>query len=427
MSSSSHFQRAQVLADRQRYDQAIKELHQALASEPDFDSAHALLAVCLSNLQQPEAALMEINQAIGLDPNYSGFHYIQAGILRDLERMGEARSAITEALRLDPEDADCHARLAAMQHDQGEFDATVKSAEQGLQSDAEHIGCMNLRLLGLVKLSRLDEAEADGQAALAKAPENPFSHMVLGWVALHRSRIPSALDSFREALRLQPDSAWAREGLIEALKARNGIYRLILQFDLWQTRLTTRQRVVFTGLLIIPQVRALYLLFIFAVSLSKPVFTYLLSLDPYGRLTLTQDEIMASRWATAGLGAGIMGILISIIAQSIGWLFLPIALWMLGFGGWKLRDGHGTAAKLLGAGVLAGGVAGAIIAVAAISQEAALLQGGAVLLGIVALLAGLAIVGLFFGAIGLVLVKIVQGFTQPLPARPGSSAKNDDD
>jgi Tfp pilus assembly protein PilF len=415
MSSRSHFQRAQVLVDRQRYDQAITELHQALASEPDFDSAHALLAVCLSGKQQYEPALAAINQAIGLDPNYSGFHYIQAGILRDLGRMGEARSAIDEALRLDPQDADCYARLAAMQHDQGEFEVAVQSADRGLQIDAEHLSCMNLRLLGLVKLSRINEVEAEGQAALALAPENPFFHTVLGWAALHRSLIPAALERFREALRLDPDSGWAREGLIEALKARNGIYRLILQFDLWQARQTNSQRVLWVGLMIIPQVRALYLLFVLCVSMSRPIFAWLLSLDPYGRLTLTRSEIVASRWAAGGLGSVVVGIGLGLVAQSMGWLCLPIAIWMLGYGGWKLRDGDSTAAKLWGMGVLAGGVTGAIIAVAAISRDASLLSGGAVLLGVVVMLVGLAIVALFFGAIGLVLFKLVQGLTQIRP------------
>jgi tetratricopeptide (TPR) repeat protein len=427
MSSSSHFQRAQVLADRQRYDQAIQELHQALASEPDFASAHALLAVCLGEQQQHKAALESVNQAIALSPNYSGFHYIRSGVLRDLGQMAEARKAIAEAMRLDPEDADCYARLSAIQYDQSEFPAALKTAQQGLQINAEHIGCMNLRLLGLVQLNQLDQAEADVKTALQNAPDNPFSHTVQGWVALHRNLIPTALDSFREALRLQPDLDWARQGLLEALKARNGIYRVILQFDLWRTRLTTGQRVLLGGLMIIPQIRALYLLFIFAVSLSKPIFTCLLSLDAYGQLTLTRREIVASRWAVGGFGSGIVGIILVLITHTAGWLFLPIALWMLGFGGWKLRFGEGRVAKLVGGGVLAGGVAGLIIAVADISKQAVLLKGGAVLLGIVGLLAGLAIVGLFFGAIGLVLFKILRGFAQLIPDRSNSSSNNDND
>jgi hypothetical protein len=110
-----------------------------------------------------------------------------------------------------------------------------------------------------------------------------------------------------------------------------------------------------------------------------------------------------------------VGIVLGLVVQSLGWLCLPIALWMLGYGGWKLRDGEGTGAKLGGMAVLAGGVTGAIISVAAISRDASLLSGGAVLLGVVVMLVGLAIVALFFGAIGLVLFKIVQGLTQIRP------------
>src|SRR3712207_8570466 len=41
-----------------------------------------------------------------------------------------------------------------------------------------------------------------------------------------RSNTSGALQSFQEALRLSPEQEWAREGLIQALKARHRVYKL---------------------------------------------------------------------------------------------------------------------------------------------------------------------------------------------------------
>ena len=295
---SNYFDRAQLLYEQCRYNLAIQELQQALAIQPDNASCHRLLALCLSQQRHYPAAIVEIDQAIHLSPNYAGAYYIKAGILRDQGKLTSAREAVSEALRLDPKDTDYHARLAAIQYDQDQIKAALVSAEQGLQLNAEHPGCMNLRMLSLLQLGRLDEAEADVQSALAAVPDNHFAHAVYGWISLRRSHIPVALGSFQEALRLKPDFELARRGLVEALKARNGFYRFILSVERWRFQMTVGSRKL---LLLIPQIRALYWLLVFIVALSKPIFTFLLSLDAYGKLTLTSAEIRKNGWIMAGL------------------------------------------------------------------------------------------------------------------------------
>lgn len=309
----SNFERARLLYEQRRYDLAIQELQQALALDPDNASCHSLLALCLAEQKQNAAAIAAIDQAIRLSPNYAGCHFIKAGILRDQGKLVAARGAIAEALRLEPEDADNYARLAAIQYEQNQTKAALASAEQGLQLNAEHLGCMNMKVLALTQLGQLPKAEADVQSLLAAAPDNHFAHAVQGWISLRQSHIPAALDSFRTALRLKPDLEWARQGLVEALKARNGFYRFILDVDRHRSGMTVGYR---KALLIIPQVRGLYWLLVFIVALSKSVFTFLLSLDAYGKLALTPAEIKKSRWIVAGLSTVILVILLYYLIRS---------------------------------------------------------------------------------------------------------------
>ncbi len=410
------FERAQLLIEQQRYALAQKELHQALADDPNWASAHALLAVCLNAQGQSPAALQTIRQAIALSPTYAGFHYIHAGILTASNQLPAAQRAIAEALRLDPEDPDAYARQASIQYAQSAYEAALRSTAQGLQLEAMHIGCMNLRLLALMQLRQLDQAETDVQTALRHAPENAWSHAIQGWIALHRSRIPAALESFRTALQIEPDLDWARQGLLEALKARHGFYRAVLQFDLWRSRMGRGEQVALGGLMLIPQIRAIYLLLLGCIALSQPISTFLLSLDPYGKLMLTRSELAANRWTMAALGTAIGSITISVITQQIGWLLGGTALWLMAYGAWHLRYGPITWPDRLGhSAMVIGGLMAATMGLAALlpaSGDLLLSNLAAIVAGLIVGLVGLAIVALCIGCVVGICWKIGKWLTQ---------------
>src|SRR6185436_9021657 len=75
-----------------------------------------------------------------------------------------------------------------------------------------------------------------------KAPENAFTHANQGWTYLNKGEPKKALEHFRESLRLDPANEWARHGIVEALKARNIIYAVMLKYFLWMARLSRGAR-----------------------------------------------------------------------------------------------------------------------------------------------------------------------------------------
>jgi tetratricopeptide (TPR) repeat protein len=368
-----HFERAQVLVNQGNYELAERELRQVLAAQPDYASAHALLAICFSNKGKNTEANQAIQQAIALSPDFAGFHYIYAGILYNQQKLVEAKTSISEALRLNPEDADYYARLANIEYDQSKYTKSLKSAEQGLNLDAESVSCMNWRLLALMQLGQLSLAATEIELVLSIEPENPYSHAINGWIALHQNRIPEAMHSFREAMRLNPTFEWARQGLVEALKAKNGFYRMILQFDLWRSRLGQGERVGLMVLMLIPQVRALFLFMLLLIGLSRPLFTILLWLDPYGRLTLSPQEITRSKFLSAILLALIPSVCIALITQQIGWIFMFLALSVIAYCIIELRNASSNREQRfkLG-GLLLVGLVLMFLAIALVSPDASL-------------------------------------------------------
>ncbi len=330
---SARLQRAELLLAQSRPADAEREARQALLSAPENPSAHGLLALCLAAQDKLEDALVAARTAIGFAPDIGYFHYIHAHVLHRLDRERDALEAVHEAIRLDPDSEDNFALLSSIHLAQRDWKASLEAAERGLALNPEHTLSANLRAMALVRLGRNSEAVDTVDYALERAPEHALSHANQGWNCLHRNDPRKAQEHFREALRLEPDLEYARQGMLEALKARNPVYRGMLAYFLWMGRLSTKLQwafviVTFFGVRAVRQLAnsqpqlgwvlwpllVLFYLFIYLSWTAGPMFNLLLRLNKFGRLVLSHDERVASNWFGATFGFAS----ISVIAWSLG-------------------------------------------------------------------------------------------------------------
>ncbi len=370
--------RAQLLIQQNRYPDAEAELRRVLSDNPDDGDAHTLLAVCLAQSGRRPEAHAALDAAVGLAPDWAYPHFVRGHLYSDAGELEQARVAAAEAQRLNPTDADATALLAQIEVRDEKWELALDWAQRGLALDAEHTGCANLRAHALTKLRRHDEAAQAIETTLRGDPENPTSHANLGWQKLHAGQPRVALDHFREALRLEPGHDWARAGLVEALKARNPVYRWLLGYFLWISTLSAQVRngLIFGGWLgyqvvsgisrsnpaLVPWVRPLlwaYLGFVLLTWLGVPLFNLLLRLSPHGRHALDAHQrrganvfaaMAAATLASAaawGLGAG--GIWFTAAAM-VGLFTLPVSGWMALLGTTRFRS--------VGVGVAVVGAAG---------------------------------------------------------------------
>lgn len=328
-SISIHFQRGRLLYEQDRYALAEAEFRQALAEDPEFALAHVLLALCLLEQGKLEPAATEARLALRYDPESSLAHYALAHIHYQKDRPNDALAELWEALRLEPTFASAHALVAAILLDRSDAIGAVEAAERGLAQDPNHARCSAIRTLALLRLGRTDDATAETREALRRNPQDSLAHTGHGWALLHAKQPAEALSHFREALRIDPTNTWAREGLIEALKARYWVYRQMLGFFLWMSRRGAGgQWAIIIGLLIVQQVLAavarnnpavrpfvepaLYLFFGFVMLtwLADPLFTLVLRLNRFGRLALNDEEKRQSGWVGAGIVAGLVGLVV---------------------------------------------------------------------------------------------------------------------
>jgi tetratricopeptide (TPR) repeat protein len=343
-----HFQRGMLLYQQGRFAEAVGELRLQLAEGSEDALAHFGLALCLSRLEQHAEATEHAQQAIHLAPDQPLGHYALSQVMIARHRYDEARAAIHEAIRLDPYDADYFGILANLELLRSHWREALDAANRGLAIEPEHTLCTNMRAQALVKLGDRAAAAATMGEALARRPDDPYTHANQGWALLHQGKPYPAMEHFREALRLDPELAWARAGIVEALKARNILYRWMLAWFLWMARLTPQMRWglvigALFGSRVIQQMAqrsprlapflwpVLYCYFGFVVLtwLAPSLFNLLLRLDRFGRYALSADQLRGANVLAACLVATLAALVASVALGSVFLLYCTLLLALL--------------------------------------------------------------------------------------------------
>ena len=379
----SHTQRAELLIQQRRLDEALRELLVALSATPDSPRLHYLLCMVFNGKQEYEKALEHAGKSIQLAPDGDTAHYAMGLTLLHLKRLRPALEAAETAVSLAPEDPENHALKAFVLEARHLWSKALAAADTGLSLDPEHQACLNIRATCLTQLGRQDELKATFGSALRSDPENAVTHANIGWAALHRGDHRGACDAFREALRIDPQLQWARSGIVEALKARNPIYAVMLRYFLWMSRFPPKvQFGLMLGLVfgmrllsqmgarypaLLPAINIIvpaYLLFAMMTWMARPLFNLLLWMRRDGRLALVDAQKRGAAFFAVGLGFSFLGLLalllITRLAPGMSWWiymlpFLLLLPWNL-----AIQARRGTprlltslfAVAMLGAGIM---------------------------------------------------------------------------
>ena len=371
-----------TFASHDDWPRVVSSARKALASDPDDPSAHALLALGLAHMGQPREAVEAGRAAVARDPEMAFAHYAHAWALLEDDDSSRAERAAREALRLQP-GADEYGLLANVYSRQLRWKEALDAAERGLDDDPMNECCRNFRALALTSLGQTGEATSAVHQSLATDPDDAYSHANRGWLLLRVSNVEEALDSFRTALRLDPAMEWARLGVIEAMKARNRVYRIMLRYTLWRSSASTGSMTIlmFFVAFVSNLAYGMYLenpsnwpllvpagavcgFLIFGSWILDPISNLLLRSNPAGRLALSRAESAAANLVGVCLAIAAVSAAAFIATRSIAWFVLgTVCLVMLvPIGG--AAKAHGTRAwKSLAPAALVIG-AGGVIAVA---------------------------------------------------------------
>lgn len=315
---SPHLQRARLLREHNRHEEAVGLLHQHLAADPDDAQGHVELA--LNRLDMPghrQLAVDDIQRAISLEPDTAWFHALHAVILSRLDREDAALAAADRALAIDPEhDFGWYAKALA-HSGKSQWKEAEAAIRQALTLDPDNATYSNLLSHVLRMQNRLAESEQETMRRIARDPENAWSFANAGWSALQRHDVQTAENHFKEALRLDPEFEHAREGLKESFRARSPIYRLFLRWYFFMARHSESSQgiiavAIIFGFRIVRKIAAAihpmllvavvfaFYLFMFGTWIAKGLANFMLMKDPIARLSLDRGE------KAEGLAVGVL-------------------------------------------------------------------------------------------------------------------------
>lgn len=325
---SSDLERASLLRERGRHEEAVAFLLTHLAHHPEDPWAFIELSLNRSEIPgQLKQALEDARTATGLMPAESFPLSLQSRILNDLDKHKEALSLAESAIALDPEfehgwNSKCLALIGLSRWKDAE-----QCARTALNLDPDDETASNLLAHTLRLQNRLDESEDESNRRLAQNPDNAFSFASAGWAALQRGDVAGAEAKFKEALRIEPDMEYAREGLKHSYRARSAFFRLFLKWMFFIQSFSEKNRTLLIislvvgfniikgvasaihPLLVVPVV-VVYYTFLFGSFLSNGLANFFMLRDPVARLSLDRSE------KTEGIAVGILvfGGLLGLIA-----------------------------------------------------------------------------------------------------------------
>jgi tetratricopeptide (TPR) repeat protein len=313
MNFETNFERGLQLFEMGRFKDAIPYLNNALASDTDNFESKFLLAHAYLHIDDIKKAKRLSEELRGANPNYAGIYYLLSKINYLEDDISLALKNIDEAIGLDPYDEDFFGHKAFIFLYKKKFEDALFMADEGLKLNAKSRSCLNARASALTKLKRKEEAKETIENLLNDDPENAYSHANVGWSHLEHNDVKKALVHFKEALKLNPNDEYARNGMLTAVKAKNKVYNLYLRYSFWISNKSEKNQWLYLigiylayrfgvklltasglSILAIPLI-ILYLLFALGSWIMEPLSNMLLLFDDYGKYLLDEGSKLSGQ------------------------------------------------------------------------------------------------------------------------------------
>ena len=247
---------------------------------------------------------------------------------------------LKEALSIFPYNPGYFALAAHIHLENKDYQAALDAADAGLSMEAENVSCLNARSSALFRLNKKEEARETIHEALSVDPENYITHTNYGWHHLEKGRHKDAANHFKEALRINPNYAYARQGYKSALKSRLIFYRWMLQSNLWLAQQNKRLRLgmIFGIWILVAGINAagersplqyvcytimlLYFTIVVFSWIGSAVANLYLMATPHGRYILTNQEKWEARMVGISLLFALIALMVVLFVNQ-DYLFIP--------------------------------------------------------------------------------------------------------
>jgi tetratricopeptide (TPR) repeat protein len=212
------------------YDQAIDILRRAAKRSPDDANVWLNLGSSFYGLNKHEEAIAAFQRSLHLDPNNAHTHASLAhALFARGDRVGSV-SSYKEAIRLEPTEADFRYWLGRALEESNANADSILAYREAIRIRADYPEARDHLGVVLYKNGSVDESLAVHREAVRLHPDRADARYGLGTIEMLKGLVDEAIASLREAIRLDPSHAESHCNLAQALKNRGQFDEALVHF-----------------------------------------------------------------------------------------------------------------------------------------------------------------------------------------------------
>lgn len=202
----SHYRLAQIYIQQWRLREALRELEQAIAADPDTASYYRTRATISRYQGNFAGAIADQRRAVDLSKD-KPFELVELSNM--YTQQGDSAAAIAslkEALKIDPANSGAHKSLVALLAKEKRFDDLVEAYRSAIESDPKDAALHFNLAETLHALGNDDEAILEYREAANLDQKDPRPHRRIGAIYTRMRDYEKAEDAHKRALGINPSS-----------------------------------------------------------------------------------------------------------------------------------------------------------------------------------------------------------------------------
>ena len=231
MTADDYGHRGITFTKLQLYDEALRDLNEAIRLAPDRTSGYTNRAIAYVGLANYEAAIHDYCTAIEINPD-DGTIYLNRGFtLEKLSRFDAAIRDYDKAIAINPADAQAYSNRGVVYEELQRREAAVRDFDRAIEIDVDYAKAYYNRGVTYERLQRYDEALRDYSRAIELNPSDFAAFLNRGKIYNERYRYEEALRDADRAIALNPNEPIAYSNRANSYKRLSRFEEALKDYD----------------------------------------------------------------------------------------------------------------------------------------------------------------------------------------------------
>ena len=185
-------------------EQQTNDLNRAVELQPDKPDFCRLRAQHLASKQKFDDALVDIDRAVEMEADHAASQELRGMILLQLERYDDALASFDKASELAPESALPYQHRGELYLKKGESEKALEQLTKALEKQPENIAALLIRAGLYYELKQTDKALEDVDQAIRVQPAFVQPHLMRAEILAATERIDEAIAGLERLVQMAP-------------------------------------------------------------------------------------------------------------------------------------------------------------------------------------------------------------------------------